>query len=210
MMKKVFIQVTSDDLKDTAAIRRAASEGRLFVEEQEASDNREVTAAAVASAKPSAVRPAADRMQHRRREVRLTPTRLTFRMACADGMLPMMAQRFYVGLTALGLLDERTDVGDVVSLLSGESDCRLRWTGGAESLAYVAKRLLLHPAVSLPAGAKIWMVVRSHFVRADGKLFGNELGHQHTPQRLKEAIDLLVDSLDPAIGRDEFIHRLNG
>lgn len=189
----MFRKVTSADLQDMAAILKAAEEGRLLIREQQVMNNATLP-----------------HHSRRRREVQLVPTRATFRMACANGVLPMMAQRLWTGLTALGLLDERTDVGDVVALLSGESDCRLRWTGGAESLAYFAKRLLLHPAVSLPAGAKIWMVVRSHFVRADGKLFGNELAHQHTPQRLKEAIDLLVDSLDPAIDRDEFIHRLNG
>ena len=208
MMKKVFVQVTNDDLKDTAAILRAASEGRLFVEEQEASVEP-LPMVAASDGKVPVTRTVAARSTGSH-TVRLTPTRATFRMDCAPEAVGILAQRLHLGLLALGMIDDRTPVTDVMGLLSGESDCRLRWTGGAECLAYFVNRLLTHPSVSLPHGARKWMVVRSHFIDADGKDFGDVLRHQHQPHKNQRALDMLIELLDPTITREEMIRRMNG
>lgn len=82
------------------------------------------------------------------------------------------------------LIDNDTDFNDLDALFQGKP-CKtslvIRWTGSKQHLAYFFKSISKLNNISLPKGESLWMVVRSHFVDAQGMQFSDDLHDQHPP-----------------------------
>lgn len=98
------------------------------------------------------------------------------------------------------LIDEKTPLKAFLTLFSGQPTKEklvIKWTGSKQQLAYFFKTITRNQYVSLPPGETLWMVVRSHFVDANGKQFGDDLHDQHTPsEKTKNVLDKLAELLN--------------
>ena len=91
-----------------------------------------------------------------------------------------------------------TTPDEFYSLFSGESNNNVvTWTGSKQDLYYFIKRMVERNIIDIPQGSTIWTITQNHFSDRRGNLF-LDLRNQHKPQLSAEAIDRLIDILDPA------------
>ena len=82
----------------------------------------------------------------------------------------------------------------------GEIRQRIIWTGDANTLAALFKRLVNERGlVSLPEKHSLWVMVNGHFWNQTGGCeFGiDKMRKAHCPVKNEEAISILVNLLDP-------------
>lgn len=114
---------------------------------------------------------------------------------------------FCLGLMALGWLAAETDVQVFVDLFSGgETRQRLIWTGDANTLAALFKRLVNERGlVTLPDKHSLWVMVSGHFWdKKRGQEFESDrLRNTHAPKENDQTIAYLISILDPEVSMDE-------
>ena len=103
-------------------------------------------------------------------------------------------------INGTSLVGEKTIKKDIADLFSGEpaESLTIRWTGSKQHLAYFFKTIVKKHYVRMHKGETVWMMVRSHFVDADGKQFGDDLHDQQAPRgKSKKVMDALIEILNP-------------
>lgn len=91
-----------------------------------------------------------------------------------------------------------TTPDEFYSLFSGESNNNVvTWTGSKQDLYYFIKRMVERNIIDIPQGSTIWTITQNHFSDRRGNMFLG-LRNQHKPQISAEAIECLIDILDPA------------
>ncbi len=92
-----------------------------------------------------------------------------------------------------------TKPDEFYSLFNGEANNNvITWTGSKQDLYYFIKRMVERNIVDIPQGATIWTITQNHFSDRRGNIF-LDLRNQHNPQISAEAIERLIDILDPAV-----------
>ena len=115
--------------------------------------------------------------------------------------------RLCEALKALGWIDYDTDAQTFIDLFSGgDTRKRVVWTGGANVLATMFKRLVNErQLVSLPKGHSLWVMVNGHFWNKERRVeFGTDkLRNTHAPKNDEQTIAYMVALLDPDCTEDE-------
>lgn len=120
-----------------------------------------------------------------------------------SGRLMMLCE----GMKALGWIHSDTDVQMFIDMFSGgEIRQRIIWTGDANTLAALFKRLVNERGlVSLPDKLSLWVMVSGHFWnQVRGQVFEpDRLRNTHTPKENDQTIAYLVNILDPDVSMDK-------
>ena len=77
-------------------------------------------------------------------------------------------------------------------------DAKVKWTGKQAELWYLFKLLFDRQYISWPQGVGQWIIVQSHFVDANSKVF-TDFNSQHEPKKVSCAIDAMAELLNPAV-----------
>lgn len=95
-------------------------------------------------------------------------------------------------------IDSDTAPDDFCCLFSGETNnIVIIWTGSKQDLYYLIKRMVERRIINIPDNATIWTITQNHFSDRRGNIF-LDLRNQHKPKTSAEAIEHLIDILDPA------------
>ena len=85
------------------------------------------------------------------------------------------------------------------SIFAGKNcDVKVKWTGKQAELWYIFKLLFDRKYISWPQGVGQWIIVQSHFVDGNSKVF-TDFNSQHEPKKASGAIDAMVELLNPAV-----------
>ena len=91
-----------------------------------------------------------------------------------------------------------TTPDEFISLFGGETNNNVViWTGSKQDLYYFIKRMVERKVIDIPHSSTIWTITQNHFSDRRGNIF-LDLRNQHTPKTSAEAIERLIDILDPA------------
>ncbi len=105
-------------------------------------------------------------------------------------------------------LDPETAPDAFYSLFTGErSDTVVTWTGTQQDLYFFVKRMVKREIIRLPESWSIWKITENHFSDRNGNPYLN-LRHQHPPKIAVEAIESLIDILDPAATTSDDLAKL--
>ncbi len=111
------------------------------------------------------------------------------------------------GMRALGWIHSDTNVQLFIDMFSGgEIRQRIIWTGDANTLAALFKRLVNERGlVTLPDKHSLWVMVSGHFWdKKRGQEFeSDKLRNTHAPKENDQTIAYLVSILDPEVSMDE-------
>lgn len=95
-------------------------------------------------------------------------------------------------------IDPEIAPDDFYSLFSGETNNTvITWTGSKQDLYYLIKRMVDRHIIDIPSSTTIWTITQNHFSDRRGNIF-LDLRNQHKPKTSAEAIEHLIDILDPA------------
>ena len=72
-----------------------------------------------------------------------------------------------------------------------------QFLGSKQDLYYLIKRMVERRIINIPDNATIWTITQNHFSDRRGNIF-LDLRNQHKPKTSAEAIEHLIDILDPA------------
>ena len=113
----------------------------------------------------------------------------------------------FQGLLALEWIDEKTDRQLFLELFSGgEVSQRIIWTGDANTLAELFKRLVKErQLVTLPEKHTLWVMVNGHFwnQKRGVEFEPDKLRMTHAPKENDKTLAYLVSILDPELTLDE-------
>ena len=113
----------------------------------------------------------------------------------------------FQGLLALDWIDEKTDRQLFLELFSGgEVSQRIIWTGDANTLAELFKRLVKErQLVTLPEKHTLWVMVSGHFwnQKRGVEFEPDKLRMTHAPKENDKTLAYLVNILDPELTLDE-------
>ena len=113
----------------------------------------------------------------------------------------------FQGLLALEWIDEKTDRQLFLELFSGgEVSQRIIWTGDANTLAELFKRLVKErQLVALPEKHTLWVMVSGHFwnQKRGVEFEPDKLRMTHAPKENDKTLAYLVNILDPELTLDE-------
>ena len=85
------------------------------------------------------------------------------------------------------------------SIFAGKNcDVKVKWTGKQAELWYLFKQLFDRKYISWPPGVGQWIIVQSHFVDGNSKIF-TDFNSQHEPKKVSGAIDTMVELLNPVV-----------
>lgn len=91
-----------------------------------------------------------------------------------------------------------TTPDEFYSLFNGETNNNvITWTGSKQDLYYFIKRMVERSIIDIPDSSTIWTITQNHFSDRRGNIF-LDLRNQHNPKISAEAIERLIDILDPA------------
>jgi len=111
------------------------------------------------------------------------------------------------GMRALGWIHSDTNVQLFIDMFSGgEIRQRIIWTGDANTLAALFKRLVNERGlVTLPDKHSLWVMVSGHFWDKNrGQEFeSTKLRNTHAPKENDQTIAYLVSILDPEVSMDK-------
>lgn len=94
------------------------------------------------------------------------------------------------------------------SLFTGErSDTVITWTGTKQDLYFFVKCMVKRDIIRLPKSWSIWKITENHFSDRHGNPYLN-LRHQHPPKIAVDAIEHLIDILDPAATTSDDLAKL--
>lgn len=115
--------------------------------------------------------------------------------------------RLCEALKALSWIDYETDKKTFIDLFSGgDTRNRIVWTGDANVLATLFKRLVNErQLVSLPKGHSLWVMVNGHFWNKERYVeFGTDrLRNTHAPKNFEQTIAYILALLDPDYTEEE-------
>lgn len=95
-------------------------------------------------------------------------------------------------------IDPEIAPDDFCSLFFGETNNTvITWTGSKQDLYYLIKRMVDRHIIDIPSSTTIWTITQNHFSDRRGNIF-LDLRNQHKPKTSAEAIEHLIDILDPA------------
>ena len=77
-------------------------------------------------------------------------------------------------------------------------DAKVKWTGKQAELWYLFKLLFDRRYISWPQGVGQWIIVQSHFVDGNSKVF-TDFNSQHEPKKASGAIGVMAELLNPAV-----------
>ncbi len=119
---------------------------------------------------------------------------------CIDETRNQRLMALFNGLKQLGWIDPKTNQQQFIDLFSGEPLYhRVKWTGTTQHLAYLFKVLIKQKMFVRTTHARIWITVRSHFVKANGCVFAPDMNAQQVPgNRPAQIIVLLAELLNPS------------
>ena len=113
----------------------------------------------------------------------------------------------FQGLLALEWIDEKTDRQLFLELFSGgEVSQRIIWTGDANTLAELFKRLVKErQLVALPEKHTLWVMVSGHFwnQKRGVEFEADQLRKAHAPKENDRTLAYLVNVLDTEVTLDE-------
>ena len=90
-----------------------------------------------------------------------------------------------------------TTPDEFCSLFNGETNNNvITWTGSKQDLYYFIKRMVERSIIDIPDTSTIWTITQNHFSDRRGNIF-LDLRNQHNPKISAEAIERLIDILDP-------------
>lgn len=90
-----------------------------------------------------------------------------------------------------------TTPDEFFSLFAGETNNTVvTWTGSKQDLYYFVKRMVERHIINIPNISTIWTITQNHFSDRRGNLF-LDLRNQHNLKNSAEAIERLIDILDP-------------
>ena len=91
-----------------------------------------------------------------------------------------------------------TTPDEFISLFDGDTNNNVvTWTGSKQDLYYFIKRMVERKVIDIPHSSTIWTITQNHFSDRRGNIF-LDLRNQHKPKTSAEAIERLIDILDPA------------
>lgn len=114
---------------------------------------------------------------------------------------------FFQGLLALEWIDEKTDQQLFLELFSGgEVSQRIIWTGDANTLAELFRRLVNERGlVTLPEKHTLWVMVSGHFwnQKRGVEFEADKLRKAHAPKEAEKTLADLVNILDTELSLKE-------
>ena len=91
-----------------------------------------------------------------------------------------------------------TNPDDFLAIFSGaDSTARVKWIGKPSYLYGLIRRAVEQKLISIPANAKLWQIVESHFLDKNSRPF-HDFNKQKEPIKAKAAIDKLIEILQPS------------
>lgn len=105
----------------------------------------------------------------------------------------------YLALRRAKWIAEDTEPDSFTSIFEGEeTDATVRWIGTQQHLWYLFKLLMEKGYIFIPEPTpqQPWVIVQSHFVRKDRRLF-SDWNKQKEPKRYAKVVEKLADILDP-------------
>lgn len=94
-------------------------------------------------------------------------------------------------------IDEKNP-DNFMELFSGkESNCKIKWIGTRQHLAYLFKLLIEREYIIEPQSVGKWVVVCSHFVDKNSRQFRN-MNKLADPVKANAVIDMMAEILNPA------------
>jgi len=109
---------------------------------------------------------------------------------------PMRVIRLYQYLLKAKWLADDTKPDDWCALFMGKPcGVKVRWTGSQQDLYYLFKLLVDRQYIRVPEGVGKWMIVQSHIMNPQGRLF-MDFNKQKAPKKSALAIDQLAEVMN--------------
>lgn len=126
-----------------------------------------------------------------------TITSATFHYVYFEQHSALIAKLFQ-GLLSLNWIAADSNPDAFMELFAGkESNCKIKWIGTRQHLAYLFNLLTERKYITIPKGANKWVIVCSHFVDKNSRQFIN-MNKLSKPKKAEKAIDMLAEALNPA------------
>lgn len=141
-------------------------------------------------------------------EMKMVKSTFTYRWI-ADQETRIMQLYQYL-LLGVKWIDKNTDSDDFSNLFRGEDcDCKVKWIGKQSQLYYLIKVLLDKDYIRKPKSVGQWVIVQSHFVDKDSRIF-TDFNSQKKPAKTADTIEQMAEILNPAkqIDSREFVATL--
>ena len=124
---------------------------------------------------------------------RLTRATFKYRHLRAE---PHRIGTLYQALIGHKMIDQGTRPEDFYDLFEGkENDVKIKWTGSLQHLWYLFELITSRKYVTLPSKETKWVIVQSHFVDGNSRMFRG-FNKQHKPKKDLQSIELLANILD--------------
>ena len=133
---------------------------------------------------------------------RITSTTYQYRWVSSH---PQNITKLYQKLLKSKCIADDTKPEDFEAIFSGkESTARVRWIRPQAWLWYLLKRMNEKEYISIPKGAKIWLIASSHFTNEKGGLYNNEsFSKMKIPLKAVTILDALADVLNAETPRTQ-------
>ena len=123
---------------------------------------------------------------------RIVPDVFTYRY---QNMNPQGSIVLYQDLLKIQLIDPKTKPEDFIAIFEGKPcDVKIKWIESQAALKYLFDRLLKSGCITRPAGVQPWIIVQSHFVNSQGRMF-RDFNKQHEPKKMKAVLDYCTDKM---------------
>ena len=101
----------------------------------------------------------------------------------------------YQDLLKIQLIDPDTKPEDFIAIFEGKPcNVKVKWIKSQATLKYLFDRLLKSGCISRPEGVQPWIIVQSHFVNSQGRVF-RDFNKQHEPKKMKAVLDFCTDKM---------------
>lgn len=141
-------------------------------------------------------------------EPKIVPSTFTYRWI--DDQETRILQLYQYMLLGVKWIDKNTDSDEFCNLFRGEDcDSKVKWIGKQSQLYYLIKVLLEKDYIRKPKGVGQWIIVQSHFVDKDSRMF-TDFNSQKKPAKTADTIEQMAEILNPAkkIDPREFVATL--
>lgn len=141
-------------------------------------------------------------------ETKLVKSVFTYRHVETLGCRIAMLHQY---LLKVKWIDKDTDMEQFCALFSGgDCDYNVKWTGKQSQLYYLIKVLIDKGYISYPQGVGQWVIVQSHFVDKDSRVF-KSFNKQKNPKKTADQIEQMAEILNSARNIDprRFAEALN-